>query len=95
MTLRRRDVLGSGLAVLAGHAVARVGHAQEESPGAARGAQASSLGSSTYGAAASGLDITRSLARFLSRISYDDLPSAAVHEAKRAVLDWVGASLSR
>jgi len=94
MALRRRDVLGSGLAVLAGHAVARVGHAQERSPGAAREAAASSVEGGTYGAAATGLDITRSLARFLSRISYDDLPPAAVHEAKRAVLDWVGCALA-
>jgi 2-methylcitrate dehydratase PrpD len=94
MALRRRDVLGSGLVVLAGHAVARVGQAQERSPGAARGAQASSLEGGTYGAAATGLDITTTLARFLSRLSYDDLSPAAVHEAKRAVLDWVGCALA-
>ena len=94
MALRRRDVLGSGLAVLAGHAVSRVGHAQDGRPGAAQAAQASSSDSGTYGAAATGLDITNGLARFLSRMSYDDLSPAAVHEAKRAVLDWVGCALA-
>jgi len=91
MTLRRRDVLGSGLAVLAGHAVARVAHGQDGRPVAA---PASSPAGGSYGAAATGLEITSSLAEFLSRISYDDLSEAAVHEAKRAVLDWVGCALA-
>lgn len=48
----------------------------------------------TYGAAPTGLGLTTRLARFLSEIRYQDLPPAAVHEAKRAVLDWIGCALA-
>jgi 2-methylcitrate dehydratase PrpD len=79
MDLSRRDVLGSSLAVLAGC----VANTTAQTPGA-----------NTYGAAPTGLGLTSTLARFLSLIRYEDLPPAAVHEAKRAVLDWVGCALA-
>lgn len=79
MDLSRRDVLGSSLAVLAGCAATTVAQAQE---------------ANTYGAAPTGQGITSALARFLSGMRYDDLPPAAVREAKRAVLDWVGCALA-
>ena len=79
MDLSRRDVIGASLALLAGRVAPTAAHAQE---------------ASTYGAASTGLGITSTLARFLSGIRYEDLSPAAVHEAKRAVLDWIGCALA-
>lgn len=80
MDLSRRDVLGSSAALLlVGRAATAAGNTQ---------------GANTYGAAPTGLGITSALARFLSAIRYEDLSPAAVHEAKRAVLDWVGCALA-
>src|SRR5215467_3674159 len=47
-----------------------------------------------YGAAALGLNITSRFAKFLSGIELAMLPPAAVHEARRAVLDWIGVALA-
>ena len=79
MAVSRREVLGSGVALLAGCAAAPVARAQ---------------GTTGYGAALTGLGLTSALARFLSGTRYEDLPPAAVHEAKRALLDWVGCALA-
>jgi 2-methylcitrate dehydratase PrpD len=79
MDLSRRDVLGSSLALLVGGVATTAARPQE---------------ANTYGAAPTGLGITSALARFLSAIRYEDLSPAAVHEAKRAVLDWVGCALA-
>ena len=79
MDLSRRDVLGSSLALLVGGVATTTAATQE---------------TNTYGAAPTGLGITSALARFLSGIRYEDLPPAAVHEAKRAVLDWIGCALA-
>lgn len=80
MDLSRRDMLGSSLALLAASRLASVpANAQE---------------TSAYGAALTGLGITSTLARFLSGMRYEDLPPAAVHEARRAVLDWIGCALA-
>jgi 2-methylcitrate dehydratase PrpD len=78
MELSRRDVLGSSLALLVGGVATTPANAQEN----------------TYGAAPTGLGLTNELARFLSGIRYEDLPPAAVHEAKRAMLDWIGCALA-
>jgi 2-methylcitrate dehydratase PrpD len=43
-----------------------------------------------YGAAVLGLGVTTAFAQFLASMRYEDLPPEAVHEAKRAVLDWMG-----
>ncbi|NOT25785.1 MAG: MmgE/PrpD family protein [Acidobacteria bacterium] len=77
--LSRRDVLGSSLALLAGGLA----------PGEA-GAQEANL----YGAALTGQGITTAFGRFLSGIRYEDLSPAALREARRAVLDWVGCALA-
>jgi 2-methylcitrate dehydratase PrpD len=47
-----------------------------------------------YGAAPLGLNVTHDLAAFLARFGYEDLPEAAVHEARRSVLDWLGCALA-
>ena len=78
MELSRRDVLGSSLALLVGGVATTPANAQEN----------------TYGAAPTGLGLTSELARFLSGIRYEDLPPAAVHEARRATLDWIGCALA-
>jgi 2-methylcitrate dehydratase PrpD len=49
---------------------------------------------SDYGAAPLGLNVTRDLAAFLARIRFEDLPEAAVHEARRGVLDFIGCVLA-
>ena len=85
MTIGRREVLGSGLAMLAADVAVSAANAQS----------ASSEGDSGgYGAAATGQQITRDFAKFLSAMRYEDLSPAAVHEAKRAVLDWTGCALA-
>ena len=92
MELTRRGVLGSSLAFLAGgaakHVAARsVGEAAQEPP---QGPEPSKA----YGAVLTGSGITTALARFLSGMRYEDLSPEAVHEARRAVLDWVGCALA-
>jgi 2-methylcitrate dehydratase PrpD len=49
---------------------------------------------SDYGAAPLGLNVTRDLAAFLARFRFEDLPEAAVYEARRGVLDWIGCALA-
>ena len=78
MDLSRRTVLGSSLALLAGGVAITPANAQQ----------------AAYGAALTGSGVTGALARFLAGIRYEDLPPAAVHEAKRAVLDWIGCALA-
>jgi hypothetical protein len=86
MSVGRRDVLGSGLVLLAAEIVSTAANAQ-----APEGAADSGSG---YGAAATGQQITSAFARFLSGMRYEDLSPEAVHEAKRAVLDWTGCALA-
>ena len=38
-------------------------------------------------------DVTRRIAEFCVALKYEDLPSAAVEDAKKAVLDWLGVAL--
>ena len=47
-----------------------------------------------YGVAALDLNLTKDLGTFLSRFRYEDLPPAAVHEAKRGLIDWIGCALA-
>ena len=49
---------------------------------------------SEYGAAALNLNITRDLCAFLARFTIDEMPAAAVHAARRGVLDWIGCALA-
>ena len=87
MSVGRRDVLGSGLALLAADIAVSAANAQVSS------ASATAEGPG-YGAAATGQQITSAFSRFLSSVRYEDLSPAAVHEAKRAVLDWTGCALA-
>ncbi|MDB5641541.1 MAG: hypothetical protein JWN07_858 [Hyphomicrobiales bacterium] len=47
-----------------------------------------------YGAAPLDLGLTRSLGAFLAGLTYEDLPPAAIHQARRGVLDWAGCALA-
>lgn len=49
---------------------------------------------SGYGAASLGLGVTKSLGTFISGMTYEALPAAVVHEARRGVLDWIGCALA-
>lgn len=48
---------------------------------------------SKYGAGNTGLGLSARLTEFTSGIQFHQLPSNAVHEAKRATLDWLGCAL--
>jgi 2-methylcitrate dehydratase PrpD len=85
MTVGRREVLGAGLAMLEADVAASAANAQVSASGGE---------SAGYGAAATGQQLTRDFAKFLSAMRYEDLSPAAVHEAKRAVLDWTGCALA-
>lgn len=87
MSVGRREVLGSGLVLLAADIAATAASAQVPETSADSGAAG-------YGAAATGQQITSAFARFISGMRYEDLSPAAVHEAKRAVLDWTGCALA-
>jgi 2-methylcitrate dehydratase PrpD len=78
MDVSRRAVLGSSLTLLASGVAIEPANAQR----------------AAYGAALTGSGATGALARFLSGMRYEDLPAAAVHEAKRALLDWIGCALA-
>lgn len=92
MPLNRREWMGlalTGAYLGASNINAVVASASDEPPhpaGSGTGAK--------YGAAALGLGLTSALARFLAGIRYEDLPPEAVHEAKRAVLDWMGCAVA-
>ena len=94
MDLSRREVLGSSLALMAAQVATTAARAQESRPPAAGLADDKSGDNATYGAAPTGLGMTVALARFLSSIRYEDLSPAALHEARRAVLDWTGCALA-
>jgi len=47
-----------------------------------------------YGVSALDLNVTKDLCAFLATFRYEDLPLAAVHEAKRGLLDWIGCALA-
>ena len=80
MNRDRRNLLRSSVALLAADLVATEAVAQETP--------------ARYGAANTGLGITSGFAKFLSGMRYQDLSPNAVHEAKRAVLDWTGVALA-
>lgn len=47
-----------------------------------------------YGAAKLGLGLTEKLATFISELTFSTLPDAVVHQAKRALVDWLGCALA-
>jgi 2-methylcitrate dehydratase PrpD len=47
-----------------------------------------------YGAAALDLGVTKDFCSFLASFRLEDLPSEAVHEAKRGLIDWIGCALA-
>lgn len=47
-----------------------------------------------YGLAPVGLNVTKDFCTFLATFRFDDLPEAAVHQARRGVMDWIGCALA-
>jgi len=88
MGFDRREWMQTGLAVAAAGLGSLASNAGAQSAGTDKGK------SSAYGAANLGLGVTKRLGEFLSRMTYTDLSDAARHEAKRAVLDWLGCALA-
>ena len=80
MNRDRRELLLSSIALVAANLAPTEAVAQETS--------------ARYGAANTGLGITSGFAKFLSGMRYEALSPKAVHEAKRAVLDWTGVALA-
>ncbi len=86
--MNRRTMLGTGLA-LATTAM---------TPGVVRAEGGAKLNedkksSENYGAGNTGLGLSKKLAEFTANIQYADLSPQAIHEAKRATLDWLGCAL--
>jgi 2-methylcitrate dehydratase PrpD len=52
------------------------------------------IANTEYGLAPVGLNVTRDLCAFLATIRFEDLPDAAIHQARRGVLDWIGCALA-
>ncbi len=100
MEVKRRDVLGAGLLLGAGYFAAQPAFAQ--STGASTDASDSSKtskannGDSTesYGAGNTGLGITQALSKHIANLNFEGLPAESSHEAKRAVLDWMGCAIA-
>ena len=91
MRLNRRKLVGSGAALIA----ATMGAPRAQSQSAPVVSE-KSIGAAEegYSAASRGLQITSKFARFIAEMRFEDLTPAAVHEAKRAVLDWLGCALA-
>ncbi len=47
-----------------------------------------------YGLTPVGLNVTRDFSAFLATVRFEDLPEAAVHQARRGALDWIGCTLA-
>jgi 2-methylcitrate dehydratase PrpD len=89
MPINRREWMGWALTgACLGTSKINASASDEPSPHAGSGS------GTKYGAAALGLGVTSEFARFLASIRYEDLPPEAVHEAKRAVLDWMGCAVA-
>lgn len=91
MTITRRKWIQNSVATAAGLGglTAMAAETSENATSSTpTGAEAS------YGAANLGLGVTKRLGEFIAGIQYSDLSDAARHEAKRAVLDWLGCALA-
>lgn len=47
-----------------------------------------------YGLTPVGMNVTKDFSTFLATFRFEDLPEAAVHQARRGVLDWIGCALA-
>jgi 2-methylcitrate dehydratase PrpD len=92
MRLNRRNLMSSGAALIAATASATRAQTQTATPVSEKPIDATE--GEGYGAASRGLEITSKFARFISEMRYENLTPEAVHEAKRAVLDWLGCALA-
>ncbi len=97
MKVNRRKVLGAGLLLGAGYMANHTAMAQSatssEKPDDSAGLQKADK-TESYGAGNTGLGITRQISSFIAGIQYQQLSPEAIHEAKRAALDWLGCAIA-
>ena len=91
MSLNRREMIGAGAALASVSASLAAVQAQTLAQTAAT---PETKDAPAYGAANLGKGTTIKFAKFLSDMRFADLSPAAVHEARRAVLDWLGCALA-
>jgi len=89
-TINRRNLLETSLLVAAGSFLPSSNSTAADSTPTGQNPKPTS---NTYGAGNTGLGIGKKLTEFTSNIQFEQLSSAAVHEAKRATLDWLGCAL--
>ena len=89
-TINRRNLLETSLLVAASSFLPSSNSMANDSASAA---QSPKTTSNTYGAGNTGLGISKKLTEFTSSIQFEQLSSAAIHETKRATLDWLGCAL--
>lgn len=92
MIINRRDLVGTGTSLAV--TIAGVGTAFAQSAGVPGKQSVADVNEPGYSAATVGKGLTTSIAKFLAGIRYEDLSAEAVHEAERAVLDWLGCALA-
>ena len=91
MTITRRKWIQNSVATVAGLG----GLTTAVTETTANAASSTPTGTeASYGAANLGLGVTKRLGEFIAGMQYSDLSDAARHEAKRAVLDWLGCALA-
>ncbi len=86
MEVKRRDVLGAGLLLGAGYFASQ--------PALAQSTGSTTTSGESYGAGNTGLGITQALSKHIADLNYEDLPADSTHEAKRAILDWMGCAMA-
>ena len=93
--INRREMLGTGLALTASCLTTFNANAQSEQneTNSVAPRVKDKPNESNYGAANLGLGASKALAEFLSKVEYHNLSEKAIHEAKRATLDWLGCAL--
>jgi 2-methylcitrate dehydratase PrpD len=88
--MNRRDILGTGLALASSSLWgAKNSYATDNSDTTT----STKAPLNQYGASNTGLGISKKLTEFTSSIQFETLSSQAIHEAKRATLDWLGCAL--
>ena len=88
--INRRNLLETGLVVAAGSIVPITTSLGAETNNTSTNPKTPS---ETYGAGNTGLGISKKLTEFTSTIQFAQLSPSAIHESKRATLDWLGCAL--
>jgi len=89
-TINRRHLLGANIALASGSILSTNKSFANEQP---HGETSTVTTDGKYGAGNTGLGLSSRLSEFTSSIQFNQLSHEAVHEAKRATLDWLGCAL--